>query len=187
MIHCIWCVNEWNFWYFNHRRPMTLKLFFYSFELKITYAKLYPSIPMLSFSYLRIWAFFESSIGAAKEAAMTIKNTAMSFILIRKVLVCLIRTWLFKAFKLHWLIKSKLLGFIYHTESAPCWHHRWPNVDNSKCQFVRTNFTTSNTKNRRKKLIFYISIYIFLIFIFDIFRSHKFSKCRKRLLKTILW
>lgn len=44
-----------------------------------THAKLYPPMPMLSDSYLVIWAFFESSRGAAKEAAMRPTRTMNCF------------------------------------------------------------------------------------------------------------
>lgn len=47
-----------------------------------TYANLYPSIPMLSFSYRNTWAFFESSSGAANAHITKAPNTIKDFILI---------------------------------------------------------------------------------------------------------
>lgn len=47
----------------------------------VTYAKLYPSTPMLSFSYFNTVASFGSSTGAAKAHATIVANTMIIFIL----------------------------------------------------------------------------------------------------------
>jgi hypothetical protein len=46
------------------------------------YAKLYPPSPMLSFSYRKICAVFESSKGAERATAMRAANAMMNFMMI---------------------------------------------------------------------------------------------------------
>lgn len=110
-------------------------------------------------SYLRIWAFFESSAGRAKAETRRTEKTITNFMMIDffKNLKVGYLVWIVWYLTLHWLIKPKRTPFLYSTDvSSFCFLETALNllrlIDNHlwKCQFCWLELNLQNHERRRR-------------------------------------